>query len=354
MVADGGYIRADVREPNDDAGEARLDDLAERRGHDQRDDRLLGRPGDVYRIKLAKGQRIWLVLNGPQNANLEARALAARDEDRRRPFARGAEEAGGAIRPLRGGAEDLRLQGEDGRKVLRRGSDDEQERGRVRAPVPPQLALLTHPIRVVGDPDEAVAVRRPELAELDADDVPGTRPSGPENVPLHPSPRLEQDRNAGMEVTRPRGDVADADTEVVVPGGLVGVDDAERLLRPVEDRGVDRPAVRSDPKRPDAEDDRAAKEVVRVSGFPPVQVRDLRVDDGWRRSAPTSGEDREALSAQQLVVRHVTDLARRVPDHDGSGRHVAGGRRHPRRRTPPRRSRSPAAAPRRRRRGRRA
>ena len=58
-------------------------------------------PVDVYRIKLAKGQRISLVLNGPQGANSTLGALASRDEDRRRPFSGGTEETARSVGPLR-------------------------------------------------------------------------------------------------------------------------------------------------------------------------------------------------------------------------------------------------------------
>ena len=61
---------------------------------------------------------------------------------------------------------------------------------------------------------------------------------------------------------------------------------------------------------------------MRVARLPPVNVRHLRVRR--RRLATAAASARaKALSAQQLVVRHVTDLPRGVADHDGPGRDVA-------------------------------
>jgi hypothetical protein len=68
-VATGDYVRADVREPNDDAGTLSSTIWRALQGTingtlDYWDD-----PVDVYRLKLHKGQRVWLVLDGPNGTN---------------------------------------------------------------------------------------------------------------------------------------------------------------------------------------------------------------------------------------------------------------------------------------------
>jgi hypothetical protein len=68
-VADGGVIRADVREPNDDAGKLSSTIWKAQEGTVTATTDYWEDPVDVYRIKLDKGQRIWLVLNGPPNAS---------------------------------------------------------------------------------------------------------------------------------------------------------------------------------------------------------------------------------------------------------------------------------------------
>jgi hypothetical protein len=68
-VADGGYIRADVREPNDDAGKLASTIWKASEGTITATTDYWEDPVDVYRVKLTKGQRIWLVLNGPSGAN---------------------------------------------------------------------------------------------------------------------------------------------------------------------------------------------------------------------------------------------------------------------------------------------
>jgi subtilase family protein len=70
-VAAGAYIRPDVREPNDDAGKLSSTIWKSSEGTITATTDYWDDPFDVYRIKLAKGQRIWLVLNGQNtNANL--------------------------------------------------------------------------------------------------------------------------------------------------------------------------------------------------------------------------------------------------------------------------------------------
>ena len=68
-VADGGYIRPDIREPNDDAGKLASTVWKSREGTINATTDYWDDPDDVYRIKLTKGQEISLVLNGPQGAN---------------------------------------------------------------------------------------------------------------------------------------------------------------------------------------------------------------------------------------------------------------------------------------------
>ena len=68
-VASGGYIRGDVREPNDDAGKLASTIWRSSEGTVNATTDYWNDPVDVYRIKLAKRQRISLVLNGPQGAN---------------------------------------------------------------------------------------------------------------------------------------------------------------------------------------------------------------------------------------------------------------------------------------------
>ena len=68
-VTDGGYIRADVREPNDDAGKLASTVWKTQAGTITATTDYWEDPVDVYRIKLAKSQRIWLVLTGPPNAS---------------------------------------------------------------------------------------------------------------------------------------------------------------------------------------------------------------------------------------------------------------------------------------------
>jgi SpoIID/LytB domain protein len=68
-VAAGGYIRPDVREPNDDAGKLASTVWKSPEGTISATTDYWDDPVDVYRIKLAKGKRIWLTLFGPQGAN---------------------------------------------------------------------------------------------------------------------------------------------------------------------------------------------------------------------------------------------------------------------------------------------
>ena len=68
-VAAGAYVRADVREPNDDAGTLSSTIWKNSQGTINATMDYWEDPVDVYRIKLAKGQRISLVLTGPQNTN---------------------------------------------------------------------------------------------------------------------------------------------------------------------------------------------------------------------------------------------------------------------------------------------
>jgi len=68
-VADGDYIRADVREPNDEAGKLASTIWRSAEGTINATTDYWDDPDDVYRVKLAKGQRISLVLSGPQNMN---------------------------------------------------------------------------------------------------------------------------------------------------------------------------------------------------------------------------------------------------------------------------------------------
>jgi hypothetical protein len=68
-VAAGGYIRPDVREPNDDAGKLASTVWKSPEGTISATTDYWDDPVDVYRIKLAKGKRIWLTLYGPQGAN---------------------------------------------------------------------------------------------------------------------------------------------------------------------------------------------------------------------------------------------------------------------------------------------
>ena len=64
-VSVGAFVRADVREPNDDAGKLASTIWRNPQGTIKATTDYWDDPVDVYRIKLAKGQRIWLVLNGP-------------------------------------------------------------------------------------------------------------------------------------------------------------------------------------------------------------------------------------------------------------------------------------------------
>jgi len=103
--------------------------------------------------------------------DLRARPVAAGDGHGRRSLARRAEDARRPVctRGLFG--EDLRVQGEKRRLVLRGSGDDVQDVGRVLPLVQAQLEELAHPVRVVRHPREAVGVERPELAELHVDEL---------------------------------------------------------------------------------------------------------------------------------------------------------------------------------------
>jgi stage II sporulation protein D len=64
-ITAGAYPRPDVREPNDDAGALASTIWRSSEGTINATTDYWDDPVDVYRIKLTKGQRIWLVLNGP-------------------------------------------------------------------------------------------------------------------------------------------------------------------------------------------------------------------------------------------------------------------------------------------------
>jgi SpoIID/LytB domain protein len=68
-VAGSSYIRADVREPNDDAGKLASRIWKSPEGTINATTDYWDDPVDVYAMRLAKGQRIWLVLNGPKDAS---------------------------------------------------------------------------------------------------------------------------------------------------------------------------------------------------------------------------------------------------------------------------------------------
>ena len=67
-VAAGNYVRADVREPNDDAGTLSSRIWRTSEGTINATTDFWDDPVDVYAIKLSKGQRIWLTLTVPPNA----------------------------------------------------------------------------------------------------------------------------------------------------------------------------------------------------------------------------------------------------------------------------------------------
>ncbi len=68
-VAAGNYVRADVREPNDDAGTLSSRIWRTSAGTINATTDYWDDPVDVYAIKLSKGQRLWLVLNGALGTN---------------------------------------------------------------------------------------------------------------------------------------------------------------------------------------------------------------------------------------------------------------------------------------------
>jgi hypothetical protein len=68
-VSVGAFVRADVREPNDDAGKLASPIWHSTQGTIKATTDYWDDPVDVYRIKLAKGQRVWLVLNGPPDTS---------------------------------------------------------------------------------------------------------------------------------------------------------------------------------------------------------------------------------------------------------------------------------------------